>query len=66
MCTTQIAIICIELKDWPRFTWEAERLASLQAEARFEQGKILGQMQKLGFDLQAAASLDNLSLDLLK
>ncbi len=55
-----------QLRDWPRFTWDAERLASLQAEARFEQGKILGQMQKLGFDLQASASLDNLSLDLLK
>lgn len=61
-----MAVYIHQLKDWPLFTWEAERLASLQAEARFEQGKILGQMQKLGFDLQAAASLDNLSLDLLK
>lgn len=61
-----MAVYIHQLKDWPWFTWEAERLASLQAEARFEQGKILGQMQKLGVDLQAAASLDNLSLDLLK
>lgn len=61
-----MAVYIHQLKNWPRFTWDAERLASLQAEARFEQGKILGQMQKLGFDLQASASLDNLSLDLLK
>lgn len=61
-----MAVYIHQLRDWPLFTWDADKLASLLADARFEQGKILGQMQRLGFDLQAAASLDNLSLDLLK
>ncbi len=61
-----MAVYIHQLRDWPRFTWDNGKLASLLAEARFEQGKILGQMQKIGFDLQAAANLENLSLDLLK
>ncbi|MDK9722981.1 MAG: Fic family protein [Rhodospirillales bacterium] len=42
--------------DWPKFTWDAEALLAPLAEARHKQGRLLGQMQRLGFDLQIEAS----------
>ncbi|TJZ50042.1 Fic family protein [Sphingobacterium olei] len=51
---------------WPNFTWSAETLASLLASVRHKQGKLLGQMISLGFDLQAEAVLQTLTQDVLK
>lgn len=51
---------------WPLFQWDFAKLADLLAEVRFRQGKILGYMESLGFDLQTEASLENLTLDILK
>ena len=52
--------------DWPTFRWNAEKLAPVLAQARFQQGRLLGRMSSLGFSLQAEAGLENLSLDVLK
>lgn len=41
--------------DWPRFRWDAEALLAPLAEARHSQGRLLGQMKRLGFDLQREA-----------
>lgn len=43
--------------DWPRFRWDAEALLAPLAEARHKQGRLLGQMKRLGFDLQLEAEL---------
>ncbi|WP_142686127.1 Fic family protein [Chitinophaga polysaccharea] len=51
---------------WPGFKWDAGKLADQLAEVRFRQGKILGYMESLGFDLQTEASLQTLTLDVLK
>lgn len=51
---------------WPEFIWDAGRLADRLAEVRFRQGKILGHMESLGFNLQTEASLQTLTLDVLK
>lgn len=55
-----------QLKGWPAFEWEQEKLTDLLADARFQQGRIMGKMEALGFALQAEASLQNLTLDVLK
>lgn len=55
-----------QLANWPRFSWEAERLAGLLAELRHRQGKLLGQMAQLGFPLQAEATLQTLTTEILK
>ena len=46
-----------ELPDWPRFRWNAERLAQPLAEAHLKQGRLLGRMEGLGFPLQIEAEL---------
>ncbi len=43
--------------DWPRFRWGAEALLAPLAEARHKQGRLLGQMRRLGFDLRIEAEL---------
>lgn len=55
-----------QIKDWPRFTWDEERLIKLLAEVRYNQGKLLGRMQAIGFHLQAEATLQVLTLDVIK
>lgn len=40
---------------WPRFQWDADALLAPLAEARHKQGRLLGRMEQLGFDLQLEA-----------
>jgi len=61
-----MAIYIHQLLGWPRFTWGAEKLSLLLTNIRHQQGKLLGQMERLGFSLQAEATLENLTLDVLK
>lgn len=42
---------------WPDLRWSAEAIAPLQAEVRHEQGRLLGRMESLGFELRSEASL---------
>ena len=44
-----------ELPDWPRLRWDMERLAGQLADVRHRQGRLLGHMLALGFDLRAEA-----------
>lgn len=55
-----------ERPDWPNFTWDAETLANPLAEARHRQGRLLGRMEALGFDLQTEATLHTLTADVVK
>ena len=55
-----------ELPDWPRFRWDHERLAAPLAAARHLQGRLLGQMEALGFKLKEEAVLRTLTDDVLK
>ena len=55
-----------EIKDWPRFHWNAERIADPLASARHRQGRLIGRMEGLGFDLQQEAVLHTLTADVLK
>ena len=53
-------------KDWPRFTWNAERLVSHLSAARYQQGLLLGKMQGLGYQLKQEATLAALTEETVK
>ncbi len=57
----------IHQKDnWPNFTWLNDELVNLLSEARNLQGRLIGRMESLGFDLKNEAILETLTLDVLK
>ena len=55
-----------ELAEWPRFQWSRELLAEPLADLRHRQGRLLGQMEGLGFNLRQEAVLQTLSAYVLK
>ncbi|WP_235938446.1 Fic family protein [Chitinophaga solisilvae] len=55
-----------QLKDWPHFQWDNGRIAQILADLRYRQGRLLGRMEGLGFNLQDEATLEMLTLDVLK
>lgn len=55
-----------QLPNWPEFHWNQNKLAQQLAEVRHRQGRLLGRMEGLGFNLQAEATLQTLTLDVLK
>ncbi|HTE01466.1 MAG TPA: Fic family protein [Mucilaginibacter sp.] len=55
-----------QLKEWPNFTWNAEKILPVLGDVRHRQGKLLGQMNALGFKIKEAAFLDTLTLDVTK
>ncbi len=55
-----------EHQDWPNLTWDAAALASKLADIRHRQGRLLGRMEALGFELKREANLGTLTNDVLK
>jgi Fic family protein len=55
-----------ELPQWPGFRWDEGRLANPLAGARHLQGRLVGQMEALGFKLREEAVLRTLTEDVLK
>lgn len=55
-----------ELPKWPNFTWNKEEILSLITTISHRQGRLIGRMESLGFDLQAEANLESMTLDVLK
>ena len=55
-----------ERKEWPGFKWEQGRLAALLGDVRHLQGRLLGRMEGLGFDLREEATLQALTQDVVK
>lgn len=55
-----------EQKDWPNFYWNDTDLIDLLSQVRYLQGKLIGRMENLGFELQTEANLSTLTLDILK
>jgi len=53
-------------KSWPSFTWDAELLATQLIRVRDLQGRLLGQMASIGFDLRNEANLSTMTLDVLR
>lgn len=55
-----------ERPGWPKFTWDSEALAGALAAVRHKEGKHLGRMEALGFDLRSEASLSVLTDEVVK
>lgn len=55
-----------ELENWPKFEWNQEHLADQLAIVRHRQGRLIGRMEGLGFQLRAEAVLQTLTEDVLK
>jgi len=55
-----------ERPGWPHFSWDSEVLAVALAAVRHKQGRHLGKMEALGFDLRAEANLEVMTRDVIK
>ena len=55
-----------ECREWPNFTWDQTRVTGLLADTRHLQGRLLGRMEALGFELREEATLQSLTQDVLK
>jgi len=55
-----------ELKDWPQFHWDTARLAEPLVLVRHRQGRLIGRMESLGFNLRQEAVLRTLTADVLE
>ena len=53
-------------ENWPDLTWDSGRLAALLGPVSREQGRLLGRMQDLGFDLRREAQLSTLTEDVVR
>ena len=52
-----------ERSDWPEFRWDPKVLAEPLAAVRHRQGRLIGRMEGLGFDLRREATLRTLTED---
>ncbi|HEX3717457.1 MAG TPA: Fic family protein [Verrucomicrobiae bacterium] len=55
-----------ERKEWPDFQWDQAGMVDLLVEVRHMQGRLLGRMEELGFQLRGEATLQTLTLDVVK
>jgi Fic family protein len=61
-----VATYIHELEGWPGFRWNQERLAEQLAAVRHRQGRLIGRMEALGFQLRAEANLETLTEEVIK
>ena len=55
-----------ENSDWPAFLWNEGKIAAQLAAVRHRQGRLLGRMEGVGFDLRDEALLRTLTQDVVK
>jgi Fic family protein len=53
-------------KDWPNFKWDNDTLLPYVSRVRDLQGRLIGRMEGLGFELREEAVLDTITEDILK
>lgn len=53
-----------QLPDWPQFSWQSE--LSMLPSIRYQQGRLLGYMENLGFLRRTEANLETLTLEVIK
>jgi Fic family protein len=55
-----------ERPEWPNFRWSVEDLAAQLADVRHRQGRLIGRMEGLGFQLRTEAALQTLTEEVVK
>lgn len=53
-------------QNWPNFTWSTDALSNKLANIRHRQGRLLGRMEGIGFELKRETSLNTLTNDVVK
>jgi len=53
-------------KQWPQWQWDLQALGNLQVSVAHKQGRLLGKVEGLGFDLRNEAHLHTLTEDVVK
>ena len=61
-----MAMYIHNLPGWPQFRWSQDKLVSKLAAVRHRQGRLIGRMEGLGFQLRAEAVLQSLTEETLK
>lgn len=61
-----MAIYIHQLKNWPHWQWNEQEFISLLSEVRHLQGKLMGKVELLGFELKDEANLETLIQDVLQ
>ena len=54
-----------EREKWTQFVWDQEKVTPQLTSVRHLQGRLLGRMESLGFDMRAQATLESLILDVV-
>lgn len=54
-----------ERENWTNFIWDNEKLSPILTSVRYLQGRLLGRMESLGFELIERATLESLILDVV-
>jgi Fic family protein len=54
------------LKEWPAFKWEDDKILLPLSTVRHKQGRLLGKLEGLGFQLREEATLETLTQDVIK
>lgn len=65
-CFIVMAKYIYEHQDWSDFTWTEKAINAIFGEVKLMQGKIIGQMNALGFSAKEEATLTALTLDIVK
>jgi Fic family protein len=55
-----------EQTSWPELSWDSGRLSTLLGQVSRDQGRLLGRMQGLGFELRREAQLNTLTEDVVR
>ncbi len=55
-----------QLTDWPEFHWSEADIAPQLARVRHRQGRLIGRMEGLGFQLKAEANMQTLTEEIVK
>ena len=55
-----------ELEGWPTFRWDHKVLVEPLAAVRHRQGRLIGRMEGLGFDLRSEATLRTMTEEVMK
>ena len=53
-------------KEWPNFHWNESKVANKLSQVKFEQGRLLGIMSMIGFDLKNVTILDAMTSDIVE
>jgi Fic family protein len=59
-------IFIYQQTDWPNFAWDDKVLLHELGEVRILQGKLIGKLESLGFELRSEAVLETLTMEVLK